>query len=198
MIKTIFFDFGRVISGNHNSWDGMHKRIKEETGLTAEELDKIFQKHWEDISVNKESETDFLKEVATHAKKEVSVNQLADMFAADTKIDSNVIEIMRNLRDKGLRIVILANESKIGEETRLKKIADVVDEIYSSATLRLRKPDPAIYKFVLRKEKLTPDEALFIDDKERNTVAAEALGIKTILYKNPAQLKEELKKYLKN
>jgi len=59
MIKTVFFDFGGIISGDNNSWDSMHKRIKTVTGLATEELDKIFLKHWEDISTNKKSLQNF-------------------------------------------------------------------------------------------------------------------------------------------
>jgi len=40
------------------------------------------------------------------------------------------------------------------------------------------------------------EEAIFIDDKERNTKAAEALGIKSIIFKNFDQFKKDLEKLI--
>ena len=46
----------------------------------------------------------------------------------------------------------------------------------------------------MKESNLKPKEILFIDDIKRNTKTAEKLGIKTILFENTEQLKEELKK----
>ena len=42
------------------------------------------------------------------------------------------------------------------------------------------KPSREIFEHVLRSENIRPDQLLFIDDSERNTEAAAAIGIKTI------------------
>jgi putative hydrolase of the HAD superfamily len=196
MIKTILFDFGGVISESNRSWDSMHKRIKEVSGLTNEELDEIFHTHWEDISVNKKSFTHFLQDLVVHSKNNLTVEKLEQLYAQDVTINNDVVEIIKNLKKKGYRVVIFANDSKFGEEIRLKKVEKYVDTIYSSATLQLRKPNPAIYKRVLQLENIHPEEALFIDDKERNTVVAERLGIKSIIFKNTVQLQNDLQKLL--
>lgn len=56
----------------------------------------------------------------------------------------------------------------------------------------VRKPNPEVYKIILRKFDLKAEEAIFIDDKEKNLVPARKLGIKTILFENAEQLKKEL------
>jgi len=119
-----------------------------------------------------------------------------ELYREDTKINQEIVDIMKNLKKKGLRVALLSNDSKLGETFRLKKVEQFVDTIYSSATLHLRKPNPEIFKHVLQKENISPNEALFIDDRERNINAAQALGIKSILYKNPKQLVEELSEHL--
>jgi putative hydrolase of the HAD superfamily len=60
----------------------------------------------------------------------------------------------------------------------------------------MRKPDPEIFNLVLEHENISPNEALFVDDKTRNTTVAESLGIKSIVFKDAKQLIEELSKYL--
>ena len=56
----------------------------------------------------------------------------------------------------------------------------------------MRKPFPEFYQLILNRFKLTPRETLFIDDNVRNAEAAEQIGIRTIIFKSPEQLKNEL------
>ena len=63
---------------------------------------------------------------------------------------------------------------------------------FSSCFLGLRKPDEAIYRMVLQISQRTPEECLFIDDREINLECPRELGIKTILFKDAAQLRMEL------
>ncbi len=37
-----------------------------------------------------------------------------------------------------------------------------------------------------------PEECLFIDDRKLNLESAQAIGVRTILYRNPAQLRGDL------
>lgn len=54
---------------------------------------------------------------------------------------------------------------------------DLFDDIVVSGDERLLKPDPAIYRLALDRFGLAPGEAIFIDDREDNVLAAQALGI---------------------
>jgi 2-haloacid dehalogenase len=57
---------------------------------------------------------------------------------------------------------------------------------------KMRKPFPEFYQLILERFRLNVKETLFIDDNARNAKAAEAMGLKTIIFKSPTQLKEEL------
>ena len=57
---------------------------------------------------------------------------------------------------------------------------------------KIRKPDPDFYHVLLTRFHVKPEEALFIDDNFRNILAAEKIGIRTIHFVSPQQLKEEL------
>lgn len=59
----------------------------------------------------------------------------------------------------------------------------------------IRKPSAEIYQRLLDRYGVKPEEALFIDDSLRNIKAAAAMGINTIHFTSPQQLREELKKY---
>ncbi|MBE9492409.1 MAG: HAD family phosphatase [Bacteroidetes bacterium] len=55
---------------------------------------------------------------------------------------------------------------------------DLFDKTYFSHKIGMRKPDPAIFKFVLKNSHLVPRETLFIDDNNENIKCAESIGIK--------------------
>ena len=65
--------------------------------------------------------------------------------------------------------------------------------IVVSGTERTRKPFPEIYQTTLQRFGLEAPASLFIDDNARNVAAAAALGIQTIQFKNPDQLKTDLR-----
>ncbi|HIH20329.1 TPA: HAD-IA family hydrolase [Candidatus Micrarchaeota archaeon] len=54
------------------------------------------------------------------------------------------------------------------------------------------KPDVKIYETLLRRTGRKPADIIFIDDMEANVIAARKLGMKGIVFKNMAQLKEAL------
>lgn len=62
-----------------------------------------------------------------------------------------------------------------------------------SGVEKTRKPFPDFYKILLDRYDVNPEGALFIDDNLRNVEAARALGIYSIHFTKPSQLREELK-----
>jgi HAD superfamily hydrolase (TIGR01509 family) len=56
----------------------------------------------------------------------------------------------------------------------------------------VRKPHPKIYEMVLQKAEVSPNEALYIDDKEDNLFPPQKLGMQTILFETPQKLSEKL------
>lgn len=73
---------------------------------------------------------------------------------------------------------------------------DYFDRLYFSCDLRMMKPDPAIFQYVLDAEGLDPAETLFIDDSPRNTEAAARLGIRTMCPRNNADWTGDIENYL--
>ena len=57
-----------------------------------------------------------------------------------------------------------------------------------------RKPEPQIYKKVLRSIKLKPKDTVFVDDVLKFVEGARAVGMYSIQFRNPKQLARELKK----
>lgn len=64
--------------------------------------------------------------------------------------------------------------------------------ILVSGTEKLKKPDRRIYELMLQRYDINPEEAVFIDDSLRNVKGASAVGLRTIHFKSPLQLREDL------
>lgn len=66
------------------------------------------------------------------------------------------------------------------------------DQVFYSHEIHLRKPDRAVYEYVLRSAGLQADALLFIDDNPGNVRAAAALGIQSYLHADGRDVSEYL------
>ena len=107
------------------------------------------------------------------------------------------VEIFRQLKDGGkYKIYALTNWQAGLFDIALVRYNFLhwFDGRVVSGEEKMRKPFPQFYQKLLDRYHVKPGEALFIDDSLRNVKAAQELGIKSIHFQNPEQLKAELKK----
>lgn len=107
------------------------------------------------------------------------------------------VEILKRLKEeKKYKLYALTNWSSELFPIALERYEFLhwFDGRVVSGEEKMRKPFPEFYQLILDRFQLTPEETLFIDDNTRNAEAAEAMGLKTILFKSPSQLKEDLVK----
>jgi len=96
----------------------------------------------------------------------------------------DTLAIMERLRNAGHRVVILSNTNRLHSTywpEQYPEVRAAADAIYLSQEIGMRKPEPGIYQYVLRREAVTPDQAVFFDDSLENVEAARALGIEGVL-----------------
>jgi 2-haloacid dehalogenase len=65
--------------------------------------------------------------------------------------------------------------------------------IVVSGEERLVKPDPTLYRLLLGRYRLQPEDCVFIDDSLPNVETASALGMHGVHYHSAAQLRDELR-----
>jgi 2-haloacid dehalogenase len=107
----------------------------------------------------------------------------------------DTVEIFRQLKDTGkYKIYALTNWSAELFPIALERYEFLhwFDGRVVSGEEKMRKPFPEFYQLILDRFQLTPEEILFIDDNLRNVEAAEKMGLKTIRFQSPEQLKNEL------
>lgn len=105
------------------------------------------------------------------------------------------VEIFKQLKESGrYKLYALTNWSAetFPVALELYEFLHWFDGRVVSGEEKMRKPFPEFYQLILDRFQLTPEHTLFIDDNLRNVKAAEKIGLRTIVFASPQQLKEEL------
>jgi len=100
-----------------------------------------------------------------------------------------MFELIQDLKSKGVGVYGLTNwpaETFTEARRRFRTLASI-DNYVVSSSVKLAKPEPAIYQLLLSKYNLKPEECVFIDDRKDNVDAAKALGMSGIVYPGSAQ-----------
>lgn len=100
-----------------------------------------------------------------------------------------MFELIQDLKSKGVGVYGLTNwpaETFTEARRRFRTLASI-DNYVVSSSVKLAKPEPAIYQLLLSKYNLNPEECVFIDDRKDNVDAAKALGMEGIIYPGSAQ-----------
>jgi 2-haloacid dehalogenase len=194
-IDTIIFDLGNVLI----DWNPGH--LFDKVFSKKEEKDYFFQNvctdDWhaqQDAGRSTEEATEEL--VKQHPKWEHAIrafySRWKEMFGGEIE---GSVEILKELKEKGYRLYALTNWSA---ELFQRTYPDYpflhwFEGIVMSGEEKVNKPDERIYQVLLERYHINPDQALFIDDKEKNVRTAERIGIRGIVFKSPNQLREELR-----
>jgi len=105
------------------------------------------------------------------------------------------VDIFRELKESGkYKLYALTNWSAetFPRALALYDFLHWFDGRLVSGEEKTRKPFPEIYQLILDRFNIRKEEAIFIDDNLRNAEAAETFGLKTIRFKTPAELRQEL------
>ncbi len=195
MIRAIISDFGGVIG---QDIDSVIEDAYVENGLSRNLAASAWEKHWPLLKIGAETVEEYWSAVAATIGDKGIAKRIRENATSRMDIHAPVLDYISSLRRQGYTVVILSNESIewMGIYRERGKLDEAFDKVYVSGELRMAKPQKEIFTHVLREEKLAPDEAVFIDDREHNTRAAEVLGIKAVLYTDLASLKRALAEIL--
>ena len=111
------------------------------------------------------------------------------------QIDGTVAILKQLIDNPNYKVVALTNWSAETFPVALERFDFLhwFEGIVVSGTEKMRKPFNEIYELTLNRFNIEASQSLFIDDNARNIEAAKKMGINTIRFNNPTQLKSELK-----
>lgn len=195
-IKAIVSDIGGVMVSEDNMKTHYEPLIKS-MSLNKEKFFESYKKYIDEASRGRISAQKMIYSIAKELKvdkKKLLENWIRYKRKAIKK--NTQLEIIFRKLKKKYKIVsmsgVLDLHYKLCNE---KGIYDVFDFNICSFRVGSNKPDTEIYKILLKKLKISPEEVIFIDDTKECLTPAEKIGMKTILYKNNSQLIIDLKKF---
>lgn len=98
-------------------------------------------------------------------------------------VEPSVIEVLRQLKQAGIRLGLLSNAST-GEVQAWPNspLAELFDEAFFSCDCGCAKPDPAFYRYAMERMGVAVSECLFVGDGGSNEhVGASRLGLDNVL-----------------
>ncbi|WKZ25282.1 MAG: HAD-IA family hydrolase [bacterium] len=196
MIKNIVLDFGGVVLTDDDVgvlFD--NKEIKERYGVSDQVLHDAWVKYWHEVGEGRmtifQFYDNFQKEISGKVDGGLSI-ELFKIYKSRTRT-LEPYDILPNLKRK-YKILALTNIFKEGYEFKREKygLDNFFEMIIASCEVGVSKPNQDIFQILLDRSKIIPEESLFVDDREKNTVQASKMGFNTLLYDNFTNFKEKL------
>jgi len=184
-INAVIFDFGGVIVPGDGP-GSFYDQIEQAHGLPPGSLFRAvyLENHkWIGLRVGEGTREDWHRAahelVAAMSSKDVA-DAVIEAFAAprEVRFNDGMIDLIESLRGR-VRVGLLSNAAP-GLEDDLRDhygIYDLFDDVINSATVRLAKPDPAIYRLAADRIGVDIRACFFTDDLLHNIEAARGAGM---------------------
>lgn len=119
--------------------------------------------------------------------------KLLDVFFSQDKLDDALVEYVRQLH-KQYKTALLSNAWDDLRQVIAEKwhFEDAFDTMIISGEVGMAKPDSRIFKLALEKLSVSAEEAIFVDDFQRNVDAAQAIGLHAIRFKTVQQTQADI------
>jgi putative hydrolase of the HAD superfamily len=195
-IQTIIFDFGNVLAHFSHLKAATQLASYGPPGLNPQEVvNFVFEQDLEQrFEVAEVSGAEVLQLLRQRFGLRGSDEELAlacgDMFTGNPA----TLEMVPGLSQRH-RLLLLSNTNELHYRrfrTQFAPALDLFHHLIVSHEVRLRKPNPAIYRHAQDVARCRPEEVVFIDDLATNIEAGRAAGWHAIQYTPRTDLRAEL------
>lgn len=197
-VKGVIFDYGSVLAQTLDpapraAWE--HK-----LGLAPGALTRAVHNEQSWIAAQRGAITAVAHWQAVGTALGLTPAETADLKATFYRGDGLNVALVERLdawRAAGLRLGLLSNFSTdlralLTQQDLLRRF----DRIAISAEIGTMKPEAAAYRAILAMLALPADACIFIDDQPANVVAAQAVGLHGIVFRDTAACLAELDRWL--
>jgi putative hydrolase of the HAD superfamily len=207
--SAVISDFGGVLTTPL-----LHSFVafQDETGIAMETLGLAMQRIAErdgshplyELEKGELTEAAFLERMADELEPDLGhrpeMHRFSEIYFDALQPNPPMIDLMRELRGRGLRMALLTNNVREWEPLwrSMVPIDELFEVVVDSAFVGCRKPEPEIYEIVLDRIGVPARECLFVDDVEGNCEAASRLGMTAVHFRDNEQAIGEIRSGLQN
>ena len=192
MIKAIIFDYGGTMTMKS---DPLYAQISSLFGVSGREAREKSEEHICSLQRGEISERDFwnLLQESFGSKPNGPMEFIFSRYAEHSKPDREMRGIVKELKKRGYVTALLSNTVKPHVDyNKSRGNYDLFSPVILSCEVGMRKPEKRIYRLALRMIGIRPEECVFVDDEPLNLPPAGKLGMKTILFRDAKQLRDDL------
>ena len=120
---------------------------------------------------------------------EPHLHRFRELFIGTLEPNPPMIELMRELKGRGLRMAMLTNNVKEWEPhwRPMLPVDEIFETVVDSAFVGCRKPEPRIYEITLERLGLEAEQCVFVDDLLPNIEGARELGFHAVHFQDTEQ-----------
>lgn len=194
MIRAVIFDLGGVVIRFTN--ERYYEHLSEVSGLPYVKVRDIEERELPLLEKGEITVRQFDRMIAKRLKIPLRKVMYYTFYVSHMSLNPDVLSLIKELR-KEYTVAFLSNID-ISRYGYTRKVLDtsLFRYRFTSCYLKMRKPDPRIYRAVLKSMKLKPEETVFIDDRLPNVKGARKVGMNAIHFRNRRSLDVELSKLL--
>lgn len=186
MITQIIFDFGGVLF----SGDEITEVAADLAAIhhaSAADVERVMTPTWHQALIDPKKDMDFWNASATALG--ISTEAAMDAVAGHFTYIPETNAVVRSLQGR-YAISMLSNQIASLHQRLMKEagLNDLFPVIVTSYEEGVMKPDERIYTRILEKLSARPEECLFIDDRKKNILAAEQLGMQGVHLTDPKNI----------
>lgn len=193
-VTAVFWDVGGVILSN--GWDrAARSAAAKKFGLDWEEFQDRHELASPAFETGQITLDTYLQRTVFYRKRDFTPDAFTDFIFAQSSEKPESRAVLDGIAKNGSYLLAtINNEPRELNEYRIRKfdLRREFDCFFSSCYLGVRKPDEGIYRLALEVTERSPEECVFIDDRELNLECARALKMRTIHFQSAEQLRRDL------
>ncbi len=196
-VDAVIFDIGNVLV--HWRPLALMEKVEPDAVKRAWLMENVVTSAWNREFDGGKLFADGVRErLELHPEHEVAIRAWHERFheMITGPIEANVA-LMAELKQAGVPVYGITNYSAETYAAHRQRFDfyNGFDDVIVSGEVKLLKPDAAIYRLLIDRNRLDPTRAVFIDDTAENVHAAAALGMKTVHFRDESvDLRMELRR----
>jgi putative hydrolase of the HAD superfamily len=197
-LKILFFDIGGILLTN--GWGHESRKLAaEKFGLDYAEVNALHTFIFNVYEIGSVTLDEYLDTVIFNHPRDFAREDFKE-FIYQQSVELPTLAWLKEWKKNcGFRIISINNEGKELNDYRVKKfkLHDFFDAFVSSCEVKLRKPDPSIWKLAMGIAQVQPNQCVYFDDRIMFVNAAQQLGIRSFQHvdlESTKKILQQLKK----
>src|SRR5437868_12801571 len=186
-LKVLFLDVGGVLLSNGWGHESREKAANE-FNLNYVEINRLHEFIFNVYEIGSISLDDYLDIVVFNHPREFSKEDFKSFMLAESIQLPDMLPWLIEWKKSNNRLTTISinNEVKELNDYRIKKfkLHLCFDAFISSCDVKMRKPDPGIFKLAMGVAHAAPEQCYYFDDRPMIVESARSLGMQAFLHKD--------------